>query len=204
MSMSISYEGIGRRNQKARTHAALVAAARELLSRGVTPTVEQTAVAASISRATAYRYFPNRHALLVAAHPEVEATSLLGSDPPLDPEVRLDRVVVGLAEMFLAAEQSYRTMLRLSLEPGSSGRRELVLRKGRRLLWIEDALEPLRDRLTSTELDRLIQAVSAVVGIEALVVLTDLADLSRDRAVDVMRWSAAALLRSALAEAGAE
>jgi len=204
MSMSISYEDIGRRNQKARTHAALVAAARELLSRGVTPTVEQTAVAASISRATAYRYFPNRHALLVAAHPEVEATSLLGSDPPLDPEVRLDRVVVGLAEMFLAAEQSYRTMLRLSLEPGSSGRRELVLRKGRRLLWIEDALEPLRDRLTSTELDRLIQAVSAVVGIEALVVLTDLADLSRDRAVDVMRWSAAALLRSALAEAGAE
>ena len=204
MSMSISYEDIGRRNQKARTHAALVAAARELLSRGVTPTVEKTAAAASISRATAYRYFPNRHALMVAAHPEVEATSLLGSDPPLDPEVRLDRVVVGLADMFLAAEQSYRTMLRLSLEPESSGRGELVLRKGRRLLWIEDALEPLRDRLTSTELDRLIQAVSAVVGIEALVVLTDLAGLSRSRAIEVMRWSAASLLRSALAEAGAE
>lgn len=41
---------------------------------------------------------------------------------------RLDRVVVGLAEIFLDAEQSYRTMLRLSLENDASGRSELALR----------------------------------------------------------------------------
>jgi AcrR family transcriptional regulator len=196
--MSISYEDTGRRNQKARTREALVAAAHELLARGVTPSVEETAEAASISRATAYRYFPNQHDLLVAAHPEVEATSLLGSDPPDDPEARLDAVVTGLAEIFLASEQSYRAMLRLSLEPESADRGELALRKGRRFLWIEEALEPLRERVEATDFERLVHAIAAAIGIEALVTLTDLGGLSRGPAVEVMRWSARALLRAAL------
>lgn len=204
MSMSISYEETGRRNQKARTRAALVAAARELLEEGVDLSVEEVAEAASISRATAYRYFPNRQALLVAAHPEVEATSLLGSDPPEDPAERLDRVVVGLAEVFLGAEQSYRTMLRLSLESDAADPPELALRKGRRYLWIEDALEPLRRRLSPAAFERLVHAVSVVAGIEALVTLVDLAHQSRERAVEVVRWSARALLRTALAEADEE
>lgn len=196
--MSISYEETGRRRQKVRTREALIAAARELLSRGVTPTVEETAEAASISRATAYRYFPNQNALLVAAHPEVEAASLLGPEPPDDPEARLDAVVMGLAEIFLASEESYRAMLRLSLEPESADRGELALRKGRRFLWIEEALEPLRNHVAAADFECLVHAVAAAAGIEALVTLTDLGGLSRERAVDVMRWSTQALLRAAL------
>lgn len=201
MSMSISYEETGRTEQKARTRRALVAAARELLTRGLTPTVEEAATAASISRATAYRYFPNQHELLVAAHPEVDAPSLLGPDPPPDPAARLDTVVTELARIFLEAEQSYRTMLRLSLETDPADRGELALRKGRRYLWIEDALDPLRDRLSESDLARLVHAVAATVGIEALVTLIDLGGLSRERAVEVTRWSAQALLRAALADA---
>ena len=200
MSMSIAYEDTGRRKQKARTRAALVASARALLAEGATPTVEEAAEAAGISRATAYRYFPNREALLVAAHPEVETESLLGSDPPADPAERLDRVVVGLAEIFLAAEQSYRTMLRLSLESDVADQGELVLRKGRRYLWIREAVAPLQDRLEPEELERLVHAVSTAVGIEALVTLIDLAGLTRERAVEVVRWSAKALLSAALEE----
>src|SRR4029453_11499969 len=91
MSMAISYEEIGRTRQKARTRAALVDAAREVLSKGTTPTVEEAAEVAAVSRATAYRYFPNQRALLVAAHPEIEAASLLEADAPSDPEERLPR-----------------------------------------------------------------------------------------------------------------
>ena len=72
------YEVGGRADQKRRTRAALVSAARELVARGVTPTVADAADAASISRAAAYRYFPNQALLLVAAHPETAARSLLG------------------------------------------------------------------------------------------------------------------------------
>ena len=69
MVMSIPYEAQGRVDQKRRTRAALVDAARELVALGETPTVEAAAEAASISRTTAYRYFSNQRALLVAAHP---------------------------------------------------------------------------------------------------------------------------------------
>ncbi|HSR82574.1 MAG TPA: TetR family transcriptional regulator [Streptosporangiaceae bacterium] len=58
--MSTPYETSGRSAQKARTRDALVAAARDLVTAGgVTPTVEAVAAAASVSRSTAYRYFPS-------------------------------------------------------------------------------------------------------------------------------------------------
>jgi hypothetical protein len=90
-------------------------------------------------------------------------------------------------------------MLRLSLEPG--GGEELLLRQGRAIGWIEDALAPLRGRLRPSALRRLVLAIRSACGIEALVWLTDVAGLSRQQASRLMRWSALALLRAALAEA---
>jgi AcrR family transcriptional regulator len=199
MSMSISYEETGRTTQKARTRAALIDAARRLLAAGRTPTVEDAAEAAAVSRATAYRYFPNRRALLVAAHPEVEATDLLGEDAPEDARERLDRTIAELIGLTVDTEPELRTMLRLSLEPGPP--HELLLRQGRAIGWIEKALVPLQARLDPPELRRLVLAIRATSGIEALVWLTDVAGLSRQEASELMRWSALALLRTALAEA---
>jgi AcrR family transcriptional regulator len=196
MSMAIPYERTGRTRQKARTRAALLDAARELLAAGGTPKVEDAAEAAGISRATAYRYFPNQRALLVAAHPEIEATSLLGEDPPADPQQRLDRTIGELIRLTIDTEPELRTTLRLSLEPGPE--EELLLRKGRAIGWIEEALAPLRDRLPPSTLRRLVLAIRTVCGIEALVWLTDVAGLSREQAAEQMRWSALALLRAAL------
>src|SRR5689334_13134705 len=91
--MSTAYEAHGRTAQKQRTRAALVAAARDLIAEGLAPSVEATADAASISRTTAYRYFPNQRALVAAAYPETEATSLLPPGAPEDPEARLELVM---------------------------------------------------------------------------------------------------------------
>ena len=86
-------------------------------------------------------------------------------------------------------------MLRLSLDAGPGERAALPLRQGRAIAWIAEALEPLRDRLTDDELHPLALAVRSAIGIEALVWLTDVAALPRDEAVDLMRWSAQALLQ---------
>jgi AcrR family transcriptional regulator len=200
VSRSISYERTGRTAQKARTRAALLDATRELLAAGRTPGVEEAAEAAGISRATAYRYFPNRRALLVAAHPEVEATDLLGEDAPDDARERLDRTLEELIRLTIDTEPELRTMLRLSLEPAPG--QELVLRQGRAIGWIETALSPLQAELAPSDLRRLVLAIRAACGIEALVWLTDVAALSREEAAKLMRWSAQALLRAALLEAG--
>lgn len=199
MSMSISYEQTGRTRQKARTRAALLDATREHLAGGRTPNVEEAAEAAGVSRATAYRYFPNQRALLVAAHPEIEAPELLGKDAPADPQERLNRTIAELIRLTIDTEPELRTMLRLSLEPGPG--EELLLRKGRAIGWIEEALAPLQGRLPPSALRRLVLAIRSACGIEALVWLTDVAGLSRRQASELMRWSALALLRAALAEA---
>ena len=215
MSMSIPYEKTGRTHQKLRTRRALVEAARALLAQGVTPTVEQAADAAEVSRTTAYRYFPNQRALLVATFPQITATSLLPAQPPRDPEARLALAVQAMGNLIIEHERELRAQLRLSLEhdasehdasdaPGASTHDDLPFRTGRAIVWIEEALAPLRGRLPDPALHRLALAIRSAVGIEALVWLTDVARLSREEAVEMMAWSATALLRSALAEAPAE
>jgi len=196
--VSTPYELGGRASQKRRTREALVLAARDLVSAGAVPSVEDAAAAASVSRTSAYRYFPNQRALLAAAHPETGARSLLGAHPPDEPTERLDAVVRAFTELIVETEAQQRTMLRLSLEPDPSTRGGLPLRQGRAIAWIAEALAPLEDQLTEAGLHQLILAIRSAVGIEALVWLTDIGKLSRADAVDLMRWSAQALLYAAL------
>jgi AcrR family transcriptional regulator len=198
--VSTPYELAGRTFQKQRTRQALVAAARELVTQGLTPTVEEAAAKASVSRTTAYRYFPSQRALLLAAHPEIEARSLLPDVPPDDPEARLDLVIRTFLRLIVDTEAQQRTMLRLSLEPDPIHRGELPLRQGRAIGWIADALSPLRDRMSEARLRRLVLAIRSAAGIEALVWLTDIARLTREDAIELMSWSATALLRSAMAD----
>ena len=202
MVMSIPYELTGRTNQKARTRDALIAAARELLAQGVTPTVEQAADKASISRTTAYRYFRNRRALVVAVFPEIAERSLLDDDAPEDPAARLELVTERLTQQLLDHEPELRAALRLSLELPRPDAEARSLRQGRAIRWIEDALAPLRGRMRGEELHRLALAIRATVGVEPLVWLTDVGGLSREDAAELMRASARTLLRAALADAG--
>ncbi|MEA2375632.1 MAG: hypothetical protein QOD53_2095, partial [Thermoleophilaceae bacterium] len=148
MSMTVSYEGTGRINQKARTREALIASARELLAGGVTPTVEQAAAAAEVSRATAYRYFPNQRLLHAATYPTIEARSLLGPDAPDDATGRLDAVVEELIRFMLDHEPALRTALRLSLDEGAGAHDAPLLRRGRAIGWLADALAPLAGQLS--------------------------------------------------------
>src|SRR6266852_1892583 len=140
MVMTVPYERTGRVNQKARTREALIAATREILSQGATPTMEGAAEAASISRTTAYRYFPNLRALLVATYPHIEERSLLGPEPPEDPVARLELVAADQARRILTYEPEMRAVLRLSLESDPSGFAGLPMHRGLRIGWIEDAL----------------------------------------------------------------
>jgi AcrR family transcriptional regulator len=201
MVMSIPYELRGRKQQKARTRQVLIDATRALLADGVSPSVEEAAEAASISRTTAYRYFPNQRSLLLAAHPEIEASSLLGDDAPEDAERRFESAVEAFTRLVVETEPQQRAMLRLALAADTGDREQLLLRQGRAIGWFEEALVPLRDRLPRAAIRRLVLATRSACGIEALVWLTDIAGLSRDEAVDLMRWSAHSLFERTVADA---
>ena len=57
----------GRTNQKARTRAALLESAIQLIRQGRRPTVEEAAVAIGVSKRTAYRYFVSQDHMLADA-----------------------------------------------------------------------------------------------------------------------------------------
>jgi AcrR family transcriptional regulator len=199
--VTLPYEVTGRTEQKQRTRGSLVAAARQLVSSGAAPSVEQAAAAAGISRTAAYRYFPNQRALLAAAHPETGRLSLLPPDPPEDAAARLEAVVGTFTRLIVETEAQQRTMLRLSLEADPVERAALPLRQGRAIGWITEALTPLREQLSEPALHQLVLAIRSATGIEALVWLTDVAGLTRDDAVALMSWSAQSLLQAALTSA---
>lgn len=194
--MAVPYQATGRVRQKARTRDALVQATRSLLASGLTPTVEESAEHASVSRTTAYRYFPTQQDLLVAAYPEVGKDSILDESAPADAGARFEIVFAEMARQVIENEVPLRAMLRLSLgAPEQRG--ELLLRRGRRRVWIADALAPLGASMTKAEFDRLVLAVAATTGIESFVWLTDMAGLSGEQALEVMRFSAETLIGSA-------
>jgi AcrR family transcriptional regulator len=210
--MPVTRQEGGRVNQKRRTRAALVQAGTKLLRQGHIPTIAEAAEAALVSRQTAYRYFPSQQALLIAVclHGPMAALERdTGERLELtqDPEARVDAVADVLASSVLRDEAPFRALVRVMQDQWfeqrmSSDEEASPLRPGRRVKMVEDALAPLREQLPTDAYDRLRVGVSAVIGMEAVIVLRDIFDLQPDAVREVLRWAARAMVRTALLEAG--
>lgn len=107
-------------------------------------------------------------------------------------------MIGAFTDLIVGTEAQQRATSRVALELGLAARKELPLRQGRAIGWIDEALAPLRGSIPDDELRRLVLAIRSATGIEALVWLTDVAGLSRPEATDIMNWSAAAMLHAAL------
>jgi len=184
----------GRESQKNRTRKALIAAAGELMRAGRQPTVTDVAEAAGISRATAYRYFPTQEllwaevALFAVGGPLFPA----GAEDVALPEA-VGRLVRRVGAWSYDNEQPLRTILRLSLDPATG-----VRRPGHRREWIRDVLAPLRPKIDATTYQNLSNALMLLLGIDPVVVMTDIAGASRDEALDALEWMARTLTEAAL------
>jgi AcrR family transcriptional regulator len=197
-----------RANQKARTRAAIIAAARELQRQGTPPTVEQAAEQARVSRATAYRYFPTKEALLVEISDITPALvpveALLASFATGDAEQRLLVLLDTFYRIVLADEEHVRIGERVYLDTWLRAHRNgddaPVVREGRRMRWLETVLAPLDD--LSPERKRLLQAALALtLGPQAIFTMKDVCRLDDEEALAVLRWAATALLHAALEQA---
>jgi hypothetical protein len=124
--------------------------------------------------------------------------SLLPESPPPGAAERLDAVVAEFTRIIVDTEAQQRTMLRLSLEQAGGEVRGLPLRQGRAIAWIAEALAPLQGQMTDQDIHQLALAIRSAIGIESLAWLTDVGGLSREEAIDSMRWTARALLAHAL------
>lgn len=200
--MSREERSRGRLAQKRRTRAALLDAARELIAQGRTPTIAETADAAMVSRATAYRYFPSQESLLVEVPLDEAAptvASLFDRDAPADPEDRAALVHNALYDLARDHEAQFRVFLRgsltRSLENDNRGRDPF--RGARRAALFDEALRPLEDELPAEDLDRLKAALAVLAGIESLIVLRDVLQQDHDTARATGEWAVRQLVRQA-------
>jgi len=190
----------GRWKQRRRTRKELLAAAARLVKRGGTPTLEQVADEAMVSRATAYRYFPNVEALLIEVPLDVgtpDPATLFAGDSSTDPAARVERVDQALHDFIAENEAALRLMLAHALERKARGDGAMPVRQDRRTPLIAAALAPARDRFAPARLKTLTAALALIVGTEAMVVFRDVLQLDEGEARKVRRWAIRALVEAA-------
>lgn len=198
-------ESAGRERQKARTRAALLESALNLIRQGQRPSVEEAALAVGISKRTAYRYFISQDHMLADAALEGlrgQMDAVFGSATLQDADayLRLARLAAAVRELGERHEPELRTMMRAALDMSADARRPAApARGGRRLDWIRTAVEPVKDRLSAVTYAQLVAGLAVCIGIDALIVLRDVCGLPSDEAERIMCWSATALLDQALA-----
>lgn len=187
-------------NQELRTRKDLLLAASRLMKQGRTPTMDEVAAEALVSRATAYRHFPKIEVLLVEAPLDAavaDPRTLFADDPSDDVEERVDRAEASLHEMIYQNETQLRILLANSI------RRDLTddsipARQNRRLPLIEAALAPARARLPEADYERLCAALALVFGAESMIVFRDVLGVDPDTARTIKSWAVRALVRAAL------
>ena len=195
------------RGVKAATFNLLLDTAMNIIRQsGHIPSVAEVAVRSAVSRATAYRYFPSRSALVTAViDSSLGPVRILASDNPSGRE-RVHELFVQTFPRFKEFEAQLRAAAQLSLEQWALERAGLLeeepYRRGHRVRILQHAIEPLAPLMTAATRDRLHRALSVVYGIEPYVILKDIWGLP-DREVErVALWMADALIDAALRESG--
>ena len=189
-----------RSNQKERTRRAIIAAAGRLVDAGTgSPTIDEVADEALVSRATVYRYFESTDDLLWQLYSDRHVP---------DPERLMAVAGDDLTERVLVAEKNVNDYLfddadgtrafeRVMLERRLEGRSTDHDRPGRRFVQIDAALAPLEGRLEHHQLLLVRHALALAIGSQGMVALLDTAALDADAAREVTRFACAAIVNEA-------
>jgi AcrR family transcriptional regulator len=196
------------RGVKAATFHLLLGTAMELIRlQGRVPSIAEVAVRSKVSRATTYRYFASRSALVTAVvGASLGPVRAFASSEP-DGRARVHELFERTFPRFSESEPQMRAAAQLALEQWALERAGLLeeepYRRGHRVRILEHALAPLAPTLPAAVRERLHRALSVVYGIEPYMVLKDIWGVS-DREVErIALWMADALIDAAERDAAA-
>jgi AcrR family transcriptional regulator len=191
----------GRPQQRLRTRKDLLQAAARLMRKGAQPSLEDVASEAMVSRATAYRYFPDIGALLAEAALDIEvpdADTLFRGDTSQDAAARLEKVDAALHDAVVENEPQMRRMLAHAVVHSLDAPDDATPpRQNRRLPLIEAALAPARAQFAPVTLRRLQYALALIMGTEGVIVARDVLRIDDAEARRMKRWAIRALVEAA-------
>nr|WP_255440370.1 TetR/AcrR family transcriptional regulator [Caenimonas sedimenti] len=188
---------------RASTFKLLLDTAMDLIQQdGHIPSIAEVAVRSNVSRATAYRYFPTRSALITSV---VDAS--LGpvrqlTDDDRDGRERVHAIFKSTFPRFRKYEPQLRAAAQLSLEQWALQRAGLLeeepYRRGHRIRILEHALEPLA--MPEAARDRLHRSLSVLYGIESYAILKDMWGLGDRELEKTVMWMVDALIDASVRE----
>ena len=190
---------------RASTFKLLLDTAMDLIQKdGHIPSIAEVAVRSNVSRATAYRYFRSRSALITSV---VDAS--LGPVRQVEDDARSGRervhaVFRSTFPRFHQFEPQLRAAAQLALEQWALQRAGLLeeepYRRGHRVRILDHALAPMKDELPAAARDRLHKALSVLYGIEAYAILKDMWGMGEREIEKTVVWMADALIDASLQE----
>ena len=194
------------RGVQAATFRLLLGTAMDIIREGGhIPSVADIAARSKVSRATAYRYFPSRSALMTAVIESSLAPIRRPSSDLPDARERIHDIFAQTFPRFTEFEAQFRAAAQLSLEQWGLERAgrldEEPYKRGHRVAILEHALAPLAPLLSTATRKRLHRALSVVYGIESYVVLKDIWGLPDREIGKVASWMADALIEKAIRDA---
>jgi AcrR family transcriptional regulator len=194
-----------RKNQRFRTRKDLITAAARLMKEGRTPSLDDVAEAALVSRATAYRYFPNIDALLVEASFDItvpDAQTVFADIASTDAAERVDIAEAAIHRSVYENEHAIRLMLASTIaRAADQADGEMVpIRQNRRSPLIDAALAPARTQFDDDIHTKLRAALALILGSESMIVFRDVLGLDEPTARAVKSWAVRALVGAALSQ----
>ena len=194
-----------RTNQRERTRQALVDAAASLLDEGrADPTIDEVTERALVSRATFYRYFESASDLMwqVFSDRSIPSTDETFGDAGDDVTERVVRAEKVINDYLFGDADGTRAFERAVLERALNGTATDADRAGRRLGYIDAALEPIVDRLSPADLVRVRHALALTMGSQVVSALLDTCKLDPETARDVTGFAVRAIAAEANRLAG--
>ena len=175
---------------------------------GHIPSVAEVAVRSNVSRATAYRYFPSRSALITSViDASLGPVRVLANDERGGRE-RVEELFRKTFPRFKEFEPQLRAAAQLALEQWALERAGLLeeepYRRGHRIGILDHALAPLKPQLTRAAHERLHRALSVVYGIESYVILKDIWGLGDRELEKTVLWMADALIDASVRASASE
>jgi len=180
----------GRIGQKRKTRELLLATAKKMLVKGENISVEQVALVAGISKATAYRYFSNKDILLKEASLQrglMDKDDLFGDIDVCNLNARIEKLIDYHFEVLTTNEDVFRLYLGAIMQNSVRDKKNYS-RGGKRILLIAEALLPLKKEISKETFDKMVNAISLLMGIESVSILKDICGLENGSIQEMWKW----------------
>jgi AcrR family transcriptional regulator len=186
----------GRINQKLKTRARILNAAKTLMSKNRNTSLEEVAQKSNVSRATIYRYFPNLDLLFTEASLDIYYQS---------PDVLFEKVKNMTLEQRIYYLQNYHNQLAqdhelifrryLSAVLNESVVSKKKIRGARRVEAMKLILDSYKNELSKKDLKNLKNLAPILMGIDSLLVAKDVCGLTNNEANDTLKWGIEMILK---------